>query len=800
MAISISDIVYSPSTGTFIVDCGTSYAVYEYDGTGYEYVSSGSKHINDKITAIESNENANIYMICGNNLYSLSLFDVAEYNFTDILENIQPESFNSKVEFKNALLKKIKQPNTKKINSFGINSIKNMICQNNFIMFEKIDGYLYITDLCDTVSFYLDCAINTIIMQDSLKLYARLNLPRSLTWTLGDRFYYCIKKLDAYTEVHIVLPLEKGPIYNTFYVDNTDDIIKMNKIDDSQYFYLISTSNIYVCDIFTSILHKIDLGNLVGKKIIPSINTNHVIIDNIIYEVNNILLIENNGIIKLCTHRDSIIAESGDILFTEDLSELLCNAFYVGGNIDIIIKNKKLEKQIENLSPYYNIKFFDESIVDIKFDTNHDMYGYISNGELFLNYATDIAVINNSLGNNDFMYKILGSNEMKIILNEDFLSYSIHNHDYPAVLLTYTNKIIKIYFGKKQTRIDYIHKLPSLEPNSITHEFNKRCAAVIDPMITTDKEKNYLKINRTDNLLHRMINYASFADPKTSITIELENDTDVAYGNGVNRYIVNLLCEEIDTKMLIHDGNKTKFNTDALKKLYDENLLYDFGKLIILMREINDTYLPIRLPFELISSMRIIETYELCMYANLLDPLAYKHIYRYLQSKKKFKSIDSGYDTPHKALKNICIGASTNEEYIKQITEGIVYFADKMVTNLDIISLDIYLSGPYEITATDLLKKLLFNDIVSSHRDKINDFILTLDQSQIKKCMKNIGGVPSLLSAYHISYLEQNSKLTYKISTCIPSVQLSHAIFDNINSVTEHLKIIFLAEDMQLAD
>ena len=681
---------------------------------------------------------------------------------------------------------------------------KFIICQINSAIYIK---YLSVDNNDEKINFYIKnnkiapyFIKNDTDISSELHLFGKIICPKNLRWSYYDEGYFC------------------GVLNNIFYfVFGIKDILHYHEIDLSdENFINLSNSKI--------IFHRVN-GNFNDKS--PTdiyITTNgNIWAYNIFHK--NIIKFDvssfNNIVYPIFSSINELTILSGNEFYFLSLTSK-CIEF--SENIESQIY-KKISDKISDVCRDLPIILFIHESTSIDSVVLDDGYLFVHKNASELQYyiADPGAYCTCSFLSDKYLY-VVGhfddielskidiiidasnylKNIVKIKLSDNYLSHKIISSK--SIVISFTDRIIDFSIKKLQMRT-IVNLNQNLDSSFLTKEFNRK----INKKISIGRviyNTNTLNLTSLKNLFDRLLNYMSVIDDNTSEDIsQYSSGNLLTSGDGFHRHLVKIICIEIESRFLIKKGCVTIFNRQALSELTKTTDLFYFGKLLHWLIHLNGGYLPIRLPIELLKYICKMNFRELCTYANMVDSYMYNRILPYIFKEELFEKLESDYKNPKHALKNILFDDHRNVDVknLDDIAIGFMQFGsiDYISSFNSIINLDAYVSGPYQISSYDIVKRLNFSHDLLWARNIFIDIITETSPEELNIFMENIGGTTCILNDYHIRYNTINEEKTsdIKYMTCSVTAFIKQSVMvGDPSEIKEKLKILLFTPESMMLD
>lgn len=273
--------------------------------------------------------------------------------------------------------------------------------------------------------------------------------------------------------------------------------------------------------------------------------------------------------------------------------------------------------------------------------------------------------------------------------------------------------------------------------------------------------------------------------PNSNFAFRTINGNNYAIGNGATRQVYQKLIKDIilDLMTVINPY----FVDVNLEKIFweDDKNIELFVKFIVLVIK-NDCLLPYHLHpgiLEIISGKQM-DNSSLNFFMEKMEPDIYNKTKNLNQ--KQFDELDSSYNSIEDLYRGKVCGNITNKKMI--VYQRIAKYVQltKLINCHDIISIDLLLSGIYEITPESVLTVLIFNDIL--YRDYFHNFLNQLNEEELKELLLTFGNTLSLNDKYHININEGEYNSGINISVCTRHISINKKVFDyGFNELKKYL-------------
>ena len=566
------------------------------------------------------------------------------------------------------------------------------------------------------------------------------------------------------------------------------------EIDEKNINYIKQENSVYITkdEIVYKYYHSIcDIKKFIGKEYTTKILSSNDGLENLLVCCKDDKIFLDNGTLDEEIpkyHYNKYIIDMNNycdhslIIINVDSSECCLTFFKNKNNIYVNVKNFKYYKLIDTGLLYYedgtlyyftNLELSDEEHGTVELDKlslpETTFYYY-----MFKNLPEEI---------DDIQF----TNDIIVIKSKEKYYYYTLNHNNTKFVM---NNFTEIIIGNQLQNFSLVTKHQVIRNKKIFQE-----------------EPVTLHISKTADKFDKLLSIIEMLRNKTDFNINfVEGKKNVSYGDGPKREFMEEAAIIFSDKYLIIDRILSKFNTEALVKFTDDELIC-IGSMLhaIICHSVN--HLPIRLPImfmELLLKKKPTIT-ELEYFAKLEDLEAYNNLYAIKDNLPNIN--ECGFDSYENALKFLCkylynddfdkqkfagkqtnAGKSEDNEYNKSLRIGKLlaigfkhYSGIKNMDRMNFPTLDYYLSGDYIVDRNRLIKNLVISNNTSSdtseYKNIFVDLIKSLPEDKLMILLKNWSGtsVVEKSRSYKITIesRKRNAKDDVYFATCDTNIILS---------------------------
>lgn len=343
----------------------------------------------------------------------------------------------------------------------------------------------------------------------------------------------------------------------------------------------------------------------------------------------------------------------------------------------------------------------------------------------------------------------------------------------------------------------------SLENNSVLE--------LVNTSIINRQSKNYhttISINidtdcTTHNSFERLFILTQSLSYSAEYSIRIVDDKNIGFGDGPKIEFCESAIMQFYYKYLIAHNFHTEFNLQEFAKLKPTEIKY-LGSMFHMVICQNNSSLPVRLPLDF-----VVEIYgkeptidELEYFACNEDETGFKHIYPAKYNPELVKEF--GYESYEHCLKTLCKynyddadKKILTKKYCEQLAAGFKRYGNiKNIKQMNLPTLDYYISGPYKINRTILINNLVLSggkDKNNTYLEMFKEFINSLSENELKILLKNWTASTCVRpdNKYRIIIISKskNAKAGIRFGTCNLEIHIDEKMLDehNIDTVKEVL-------------
>ncbi|AEJ34583.1 hypothetical protein MIMI_R349b [Acanthamoeba polyphaga mimivirus] len=287
-------------------------------------------------------------------------------------------------------------------------------------------------------------------------------------------------------------------------------------------------------------------------------------------------------------------------------------------------------------------------------------------------------------------------------------------------------------------------------------------------------------------------------------SIRIVDDKNIGFGDGPKIEFCESAIMQFYYKYLIAHNFHTEFNLQEFAKLKPTEIKY-LGSMFHMVICQNNSSLPIRLPLafavEIYGKEPTID--ELEYFACNEDETGFKHIYPAKYNPELVKEF--GYESYEHCLKTLCKYNYEDDtdkniltkKYCEQLAAGFKRYGNiKNIKQMNLPTLDYYISGPYKINRTILINNLVLSggkDKNNNYLEMFKEFINSLSENELKILLKNWTASTCVRpdNKYRIIIISKskNAKAGIRFGTCNLEIHIDEKMLDehNIDTVKEVL-------------
>ena len=260
----------------------------------------------------------------------------------------------------------------------------------------------------------------------------------------------------------------------------------------------------------------------------------------------------------------------------------------------------------------------------------------------------------------------------------------------------------------------------------------------------------------------------------------------VSSGGGVQRTFLDRALREFRETYFVLYNHLVEFKYECIKDLSDIQL-YILGRMIVLAFNNCKSHLPIRLPIILIAAIKRSHPtiQELEYFAYKEDPNAYISLKKMTLEEMQQNSIASYHDGLKSITKlDTCTTVENHSDLycrVRKIADGFLKHSNvHNLFNMNLPTLDNYLSGNYRINVEELIQKLHLSD--GPKKQRFADILRKMSDEKLAILLANWSGssvfVPK--NDYNVSFT-LSGKHFVSFTTCSQEMNLHPNVFSNYN-------------------